>query len=102
MFKEQAGVDYAQSMLSIEPSCLHSLSLTTSMALQKSIGYNQCPYQTAQNPGLFMKSEQTLRIVVCNAIHMLHNVMCVCVWGCLLYTSPSPRDATLSRMPSSA
>ena len=24
------------------------------------------------------------------------------VWGCLLYTSPSPRDATLSRMPSSA
>ena len=24
------------------------------------------------------------------------------VFGCLLYTSPSPRDATLSRMPSSA
>ena len=24
------------------------------------------------------------------------------VWNCLLYTSPSPRDATLSRMPSSA
>ena len=24
------------------------------------------------------------------------------VSGCLLYTSPSPRDATLSRMPSSA
>ena len=24
------------------------------------------------------------------------------VKGCLLYTSPSPRDATLSRMPSSA
>ena len=23
-------------------------------------------------------------------------------WLCLLYTSPSPRDATLSRMPSSA
>ena len=23
-------------------------------------------------------------------------------WFCLLYTSPSPRDATLSRMPSSA
>ena len=27
------------------------------------------------------------------------NGLCVC---CLLYTSPSPRDATLSRMPSSA
>ena len=25
-----------------------------------------------------------------------------CPKGCLLYTSPSPRDATLSRMPSSA
>ena len=25
-----------------------------------------------------------------------------CTAGCLLYTSPSPRDATLSRMPSSA
>ena len=25
-----------------------------------------------------------------------------CEGGCLLYTSPSPRDATLSRMPSSA
>ena len=27
---------------------------------------------------------------------------CVMIGGCLLYTSPSPRDATLSRMPSSA
>ena len=26
----------------------------------------------------------------------------ICPKGCLLYTSPSPRDATLSRMPSSA
>ena len=26
----------------------------------------------------------------------------VLIWICLLYTSPSPRDATLSRMPSSA
>ena len=26
----------------------------------------------------------------------------VLCWSCLLYTSPSPRDATLSRMPSSA
>ena len=26
----------------------------------------------------------------------------ICIGDCLLYTSPSPRDATLSRMPSSA
>ena len=30
---------------------------------------------------------------------LLHNIM---PKACLLYTSPSPRDATLSRMPSSA
>ena len=29
-------------------------------------------------------------------------LLCYSFWGCLLYTSPSPRDATLSRMPSSA
>ena len=29
-------------------------------------------------------------------------VVLVCDKSCLLYTSPSPRDATLSRMPSSA
>ena len=29
-------------------------------------------------------------------------VVAVLMAGCLLYTSPSPRDATLSRMPSSA
>ena len=32
----------------------------------------------------------------------LNNRSIVCPRGCLLYTSPSPRDATLSRMPSSA
>ena len=31
-----------------------------------------------------------------------HQQICKNKWGCLLYTSPSPRDATLSRMPSSA
>ena len=37
-------------------------------------------------------------------IHLVHEVLSVNgdVNFCLLYTSPSPRDATLSRMPSSA
>ena len=43
------------------------------------------------NTNLLLKS---LRFIVCVCV-------CVCVC-CLLYTSPSPRDATLSRMPSSA
>ena len=34
---------------------------------------------------------------------MLDSSKCVArVWDCLLYTSPSPRDGLLSRMPSSA
>ena len=32
----------------------------------------------------------------------IHNTFCAVLVDCLLYTSPSPRDATLSRMPSSA
>ena len=41
-----------------------------------------------------------------NALVLPHLDYCSVVWNscnhCLLYTSPSPRDATLSRMPSSA
>ena len=32
----------------------------------------------------------------------IHKVAATILGACLLYTSPSPRDATLSRMPSSA
>jgi len=42
--------------------------------------------------GVFEKPRQFVRTVVCLDRDS----------GCLLYTSPSPRDATLSRMPSSA
>ena len=37
---------------------------------------------------------------LCNAGH--HIVASRSLYGCLLYTSPSPRDGLLSRMPSSA
>ena len=37
-----------------------------------------------------------------NNSHILNSIEIVHETGCLLYTSPSPRDATLSRMPSSA
>ena len=40
--------------------------------------------------------------VVDNAVEVLKSFDTILVIGCLLYTSPSPRDATLSRMPSSA
>ena len=39
-----------------------------------------------------------------NSVHAVRRVSFDLIKGetCLLYTSPSPRDATLSRMPSSA
>ena len=39
------------------------------------------------------------------AVQLANNTvygLAACVWTCLLYTSPSPRDRTRSRMPSSA
>ena len=36
------------------------------------------------------------------AIYLVRSGLEVSFISCLLYTSPSPRDATLSRMPSSA
>ena len=41
-------------------------------------------------------------IVIFSAILNLFVGSASAKWACLLYTSPSPRDATLSRMPSSA
>ena len=37
-----------------------------------------------------------------DASNHLFGLVLINDWSCLLYTSPSPRDATLSRMPSSA
>ena len=37
-----------------------------------------------------------------NGILFNHSIISSIARSCLLYTSPSPRDATLSRMPSSA
>ena len=43
------------------------------------------------------------RVKPCDAVKKLVvSPMRRCMLTCLLYTSPSPRDATLSRMPSSA
>ena len=44
-------------------------------------------------------AEMQLRVLWEEIVKRFHTVEVV---GCLLYTSPSPRDATLSRMPSSA
>ena len=41
-----------------------------------------------------------LPIIIAISVFVLFLMVYACI--CLLYTSPSPRDATLSRMPSSA
>ena len=41
---------------------------------------------------------QYIRVIFCEIGRILSHILNIC----LLYTSPSPRDATLSRMPSSA
>ena len=48
---------------------------------------------------------EKLRGIITNKIRKISKVqstLTMMVIDCLLYTSPSPRDATLSRMPSSA
>ena len=47
-------------------------------------------------------SENYLKKILSEANLNINDIETIGVTGCLLYTSPSPRDATLSRMPSSA
>ena len=42
------------------------------------------------------------KLITNKIARLIANFYTTVVRGCLLYTSPSPRDATLSRMPSSA
>ena len=43
-----------------------------------------------------------LALAILSMMLEVENYNLAMFWICLLYTSPSPRDATLSRMPSSA
>ena len=52
--------------------------------------------------GLELKFELEPLMRACPARNCLPRVSLGSPWGCLLYTSPSPRDGLLSRMPSSA
>ena len=55
-------------------------------------------WERTRNPGIVF-----LPIVVgCGIIVSVYSHYMKGIKACLLYTSPSPRDATLSRMPSSA
>ena len=49
----------------------------------------------------FVIERRNMLIVIDNSTSVLKVILSLS-YPCLLYTSPSPRDATLSRMPSSA
>ena len=61
-------------------------------------------YRVAHPMTIVINSDSTVASVIPGDITIgLHNAkQLLDAWTCLLYTSPSPRDATLSRMPSSA
>ena len=58
-----------------------------------------------QNPdtaGLPKKQKRMLGVIALTSIVTILGAIVLGVYACLLYTSPSPRDRTRSRMPSSA
>ena len=73
-----------------------ALGLSNLVSIQKILAENDPFFMmdaTAQAE-LIRKGEVSIEETVMSAINRIE--------ACLLYTSPSPRDATLSRMPSSA
>ena len=85
-----------------------SVTAYTGESIQK-LGLENSVSLAAQTPGLNVGTPVgegnnpsfTLRGVGLNDFND-NNEGPIAVYTCLLYTSPSPRDATLSRMPSSA
>ena len=57
-------------------------------------------FQVLKDINLDVRAKE--KIVVCGPSGSGKSTLIRCINSCLLYTSPSPRDATLSRMPSSA
>ena len=61
----------------------------TGRMMGETVAYNICGQSISYDPGIWFNSAKFIDIEYQ-------------VYGCLLYTSPSPRDRTRSRMPSSA
>ena len=69
------------------------------------VSYSWSPANLVDNPNImnpeaFPEATTVYNLIVESGDCILRDSVTVSV--CLLYTSPSPRDATLSRMPSSA
>ena len=66
------------------------------------ITYNSADPAASQTPTALLKIYQPDQLVYPANATIQNAGGRLGAWTCLLYTSPSPRDATLSRMPSSA
>ena len=76
------------------------------LALTPNITLAEMPASAEKQARQFQKIEQPFGLKLAVALGGLGLIGAELWWfmfsNCLLYTSPSPRDATLSRMPSSA
>ena len=61
-----------------------------------------CGETVQEGPKASSTQGETVQTSIEDGVYVLNKVKPKVTWSCLLYTSPSPRDATLSRMPSSA
>ena len=84
-----SGAAFAGPYVNLEASGSYPDGAYTSGALEAVVGYEG---ETASGIGWYVSGGPTVT----------HTETTDDFGDCLLYTSPSPRDATLSRMPSSA
>ena len=70
---------------------------------ENKIGTSHKDFKITLHPNMTPKEAGSRRDLTINSMYKnLHTEEIVDPYNCLLYTSPSPRDATLARMPSSA
>ena len=74
--------------------------LLTNLSTEQMVGLNGSAFKD----GLSVMAWEVVAVIalVLMAVFFLPKFLRTGITTCLLYTSPSPRDATLSRMPSSA
>ena len=79
--EERTDLDYSSSIQGLMHACGHDLHTCIGLGVAKVLAKNK--FTNSRIRIIFQPAEEIAQ-------------------GCLLYTSPSPRDRTRSRMPSSA
>ena len=90
----------------LEVGTNYSLDISTDVCGNMNMGGCEYDYMTIEFNATAETMSETFHLetdnYTCDVSINVHLYEDDYYWGCLLYTSPSPRDATLSRMPSSA